>query len=61
MSNLDELVRDLCKAETRSKSNTRKVLEAYNFHEYSISEWARVGRMRGYFKYFNLPDVTKPL
>jgi len=53
---LDELVRDLTSVDCRTKSNTREILEEYNFYPHSVSEWARIGKERGYFEYYNLRE-----
>ena len=50
----DELIRDLCSVEFRTKSKTRELVNRFieETIPYNVSEWAKAGKERGYWDYF---------
>jgi hypothetical protein len=52
----EELIRDLCSVEFRTKSKTRELINQYTKQlietPMGVSQWLNYGKKYGYYKYF---------
>lgn len=52
----DELIRDLCSVEFRTKSKTRELINQYTKQltgtPMGVSQWLNYGKKYGYYRYF---------